>query len=367
MNWYYALGGQQLGPVDDAQFDALIAAGTITPDTLVWREGMPNWLPLREARPAASAPGVPPVVGLPPVVGAGSPGANEIVCAECGKAFTRDNAIQYGTSWVCATCKPAFVQKLKEGAATGGGAYAGYSAPVDPETLVQQIRERGYEVDIGSCIGRAWELTKSNFWLVVGTTFLVLLASGAAGSIPLIGYCTGPILQGPLMGGLYWFYLKLARGQEAGVNDGFSGFSSQFMQLALTSVVTTLFMYIWMVPAFVSMFALRSRQPSDFPVATIVLFVAAVPFMVYLGTAWIFALPLVVDKKFGFWDAMNVSRRVVNRKWFTVFALLLVAGLLQILGIIALCIGIFVTMTILHGAIVYAYEDIFNPRPSTVL
>jgi hypothetical protein len=59
---------------------------------------------------------------------------------------------------------------------------------------------------------------------------------------------------------------------------------------------------------------------------------------------------------------MNVSRRVVNRQWLSVFALLIVVGLLQIIGLIALCVGIFVTLTILRGAITYAYEDIFNPR-----
>jgi hypothetical protein len=55
MNWYYALGDQRQGPVSDADLDALIAAGTVTEITLVWRDGMLNWAPLKEARPAAAA------------------------------------------------------------------------------------------------------------------------------------------------------------------------------------------------------------------------------------------------------------------------------------------------------------------------
>ena len=61
MNWYYAQGDERKGPVTEAEFDALIAAGTITDSTLVWKEGMANWAPLREARPAgAGAEAAPP-------------------------------------------------------------------------------------------------------------------------------------------------------------------------------------------------------------------------------------------------------------------------------------------------------------------
>lgn len=118
MNWYYAAGGQQQGPVDEAQLDALIQSGQINQETLVWREGLPNWQPLRQAR-AGTAAGTPPPAGASAAGG----GIGDVVCAECGKLFTKENVIQYGTAWVCATCKPIFLQKLREGAATGAGAF----------------------------------------------------------------------------------------------------------------------------------------------------------------------------------------------------------------------------------------------------
>jgi hypothetical protein len=43
MSWYYAEGGQQAGPVNDAQLEELVRAGKVLPETLVWREGMANW------------------------------------------------------------------------------------------------------------------------------------------------------------------------------------------------------------------------------------------------------------------------------------------------------------------------------------
>src|SRR6478735_2912718 len=52
MNWYYADGYDRKGPFDEAAFAELLSSGQITPDTLVWRPGMPEWKPHRELTPA---------------------------------------------------------------------------------------------------------------------------------------------------------------------------------------------------------------------------------------------------------------------------------------------------------------------------
>jgi hypothetical protein len=54
MNWYYAQGDERKGPVTEAEFDALVATGTITENSLVWKEGMANWAPLKQVRPAGA-------------------------------------------------------------------------------------------------------------------------------------------------------------------------------------------------------------------------------------------------------------------------------------------------------------------------
>jgi GYF domain 2 len=42
-SWFYAAQGQQQGPFPEAQLRSLIANGTITPDTLLWTDGMAGW------------------------------------------------------------------------------------------------------------------------------------------------------------------------------------------------------------------------------------------------------------------------------------------------------------------------------------
>jgi uncharacterized RDD family membrane protein YckC len=110
MNWHYVEQGQPTGPVGDEQFAELLRTGKINGDTLVWRDGMADWLPYKQAVPDAS--------GLradaPPAAQAGA--TAEAVCAECGKIFPVDEMIRHGNARICANCKPVFMQKLSEGA-----------------------------------------------------------------------------------------------------------------------------------------------------------------------------------------------------------------------------------------------------------
>jgi uncharacterized RDD family membrane protein YckC len=124
MNWYYVDAGQQAGPVDYAQLAELARNGRVQYDTLVWHEGLENWQPCRDANAALFSGSPPPVAAAPPPALA----AHEAVCAECGRIFNRQDLISHGTMYVCANCKPVFMQKLAEGASlnTGMLSYAGF-------------------------------------------------------------------------------------------------------------------------------------------------------------------------------------------------------------------------------------------------
>lgn len=58
--WYLGMAGQQRGPFRPADLAAQASAGVLTPDTLVWRNGMQQWLPAREVPQLASLFGGPP-------------------------------------------------------------------------------------------------------------------------------------------------------------------------------------------------------------------------------------------------------------------------------------------------------------------
>ena len=68
--WFYTLNGENFGPISEADLDARIASGQLPPSVNVWREGMANWLPLDQVRPAAK-PAL--RVNLAPVAAAAPP------------------------------------------------------------------------------------------------------------------------------------------------------------------------------------------------------------------------------------------------------------------------------------------------------
>lgn len=102
MQWYYAIGDQRNGPVDQAEFERLVQTGIIKSDTLVWRQGMANWQPYA---------GV--VGGIASAAPAFDDGTE--VCAVSGKRYPRRDMINYEGKWISAEHRDAFFQRMREG------------------------------------------------------------------------------------------------------------------------------------------------------------------------------------------------------------------------------------------------------------
>ena len=196
----------------------------------------------------------------------------------------------------------------------------------DSRAMSDRVLARGVIIDPIRCISRSWDLLMRNFWLLFGATLVINLLDGAV-----------PIIHGALFGGLYLLFLKLIRGQRAEFGDAFGGFSERFLQLFLAGLVSG--------------------------ILTLVGYVFCIVPGIYLTVAWMFVIPLVVDKRMDFWPAMEVSLRVIQRNWFLFFLLGILNILVVMLGFLALCVGIYVALPITIGAVAYAYEDVFGAEP----
>jgi hypothetical protein len=362
MNWYYVSGGQQAGPVEEAQLEELFRTGVVKADTLVWREGMPNWAPYGQVKGTSAAPGVPEA---PPVLAAGAPapGPNEAVCSECGNIFPVENMIQYGASRVCAGCKPAFFQRLQEGASIGGSQLGGATE--------QDLLAGDYQVSIGDSVQRGWELFKAEAGTIIGASALVYLAMFACNAIPYLSIILSLLLSGPLMAGLWIFYIKNVRRQPAAIGDAFSGFGPRFWQYFLVYIIPALIVFavvfavvIVMVISMGGLAALtHTRAPHMspallFPIIAAV--IVAVAIVVYLQTCWFFAMPLAADKGLEFWPALQLSRRMVMKHWGMTFLLMFVAGLIALCGLLLCLVGIIITGPLAFMILTVHYENVFG-------
>lgn len=115
MNWYYADGGRQAGPVDEAALDELVRQGVVRDDTLVWREGLASWQPHGVVRPRPVAPPPPPAPPIPAAPMAPPPpaAAAEVrYCAECGRPHQAYEMSMVGSVAVCSTCRPTVMQRM---------------------------------------------------------------------------------------------------------------------------------------------------------------------------------------------------------------------------------------------------------------
>jgi uncharacterized RDD family membrane protein YckC len=111
MSWYYAVGQERNGPVSDEELDQLVQQGTVTNESLVWQEGMADWQPYGQVSGGEAT-------------GSGAAG---IVCAECGNQFNFEDVLRFGDQFVCAGCKPIYVQRMQEGGVVASAMdYAGF-------------------------------------------------------------------------------------------------------------------------------------------------------------------------------------------------------------------------------------------------
>ncbi len=132
MNWYYAKGRERLGPFDETQFRDLVRSGEITGTTLVWNETLSGWKRYGEVRDAAFSgpvPEPPPRMDDDVSPESAQESAQESprsACSQCGRSFPLSDLLTFEGKRVCASCKPAFVQKIREGVSVGELVYAGF-------------------------------------------------------------------------------------------------------------------------------------------------------------------------------------------------------------------------------------------------
>jgi hypothetical protein len=169
--------------------------------------------------------------------------------------------------------------------------------PRDATAWTEQLQSRPPELNVGKCLSRSWDLLSANVGLIFGSTALVWLV-GLLQFVPVVslGYF---VVHGVLFGGLCLVFLKRIRGEPSAASVAFSGFNLAFAQLALAGIVVSFLCWIGLMFCFV---------PG-----------------IYLAVAWVFAVPLVADKRLEFWSAMKLSRTLASRVWFRLFGLILVA------------------------------------------
>lgn len=117
--WFYTdLMAAQQGPVEESTLLDLNRSGELKAKSLVWREGLPGWIPFRDiaadlmTRAAAGEDPPGPDSADPPKVTIG-------VCAQSGRIYPAGEMLPYGEALVGPEAKDDFLQRILEGGAIG--------------------------------------------------------------------------------------------------------------------------------------------------------------------------------------------------------------------------------------------------------
>ena len=196
---------------------------------------------------------------------------------------------------------------------------------INIDALAKEVLARNPRVEIGACFSRSWALLTQRFWLAVGVCFVGSLVENV------------PLIFGVMHAGMFWFFLKRIRGEDAKFEDAFSAFSVAFLPAFLGGIVVSL-------------------------LGVLGLAFCVIPGLILI-TIWTFTWPLLMDKRLDFWPAMELSRKVLWPNFWGMFGLWAVSVLAIIAGMICCYVGVFVALPVVLGAQAYAYEDFFGkPR-----
>lgn len=117
-DYYYGLEGQQMGPIPDTALLDLWSGGALAQDTIVWTEGMNEWLPLWQVFPGRVPPlppGVAPPADIRPAVAV--PMAR---CAFSGQYRPMAEMVRFGDDLVAAEFRDRYLQRLMQGGEVAG-------------------------------------------------------------------------------------------------------------------------------------------------------------------------------------------------------------------------------------------------------
>jgi hypothetical protein len=209
-------------------------------------------------------------------------------------------------------------------------------------------------------------MIKGQYWLFLGITAVGLMI----GSLGPMG-----ILLGPMMCGIYLCLLTRYRGETVSFELLFKGFD-YFMQSLIATLIQVVPVMLLMVPLYVVYFVMfmskmekmrgypRGRPPAASEFYSIFILMGGMMLVVIfiatlIGAFFIFAYPLIVDRRLTAVDALRTSVRAVIGNLGGVLGLMALSTLLGIAGMLLCYVGAFLMMPISLAAWAVAYRKVF--------
>jgi len=213
------------------------------------------------------------------------------------------------------------------------------------------------------CIKEGWALIKDQYWLFPGIAVVGLLIGGL---VPIV-------LLGPMMVGVFLCLQQRQRNQPVEFGLLFKGFD-QFVPALIVAVLKIVPIFILMIPYYIFVFAMMAttmpRGPNPSPDESRGFFLSffgfEIVFVLIISTVsilleifFMFAFPLVADRKMAGLDAVKLSFRAARANFGGLLGLILLNGVFAMLGLLCCIVGVYFYMPIGFAAQAVAYRRVF--------
>jgi uncharacterized membrane protein len=218
---------------------------------------------------------------------------------------------------------------------------------------LQRLGEPG-EFDIGECLSDSWSLTWASFptWLAIGFVGSLVLFASALLVVPLL------VVVPVLVWGTTLFYLNVVDGQErfGDLFRGFSNLGSALLSMLGWYVATVL---IGVIGQGVQLTGSMIGSPELIGLGVIVnlIWTVAVVSRLYFGPFFI------VDQGMGPVEALEASWEATKQQKLRTAGLFVVSSLIGMLGLLALLVGVVVSMNMFFLMWASAYRQMV-PSPA---
>jgi len=191
-------------------------------------------------------------------------------------------------------------------------------------------------VKFGEWINAGFTLYRENFVVLVLASLIATILSAVT-----LGILSGPMFAGLIIITLACLDKKEPKAEIGDIFKGFEYFLDSFLFViiwgAISIAITLLLNLIPCAGQIISMFV-----------------------SIIISTIVMFGIFLIVDRKMNFWPASLASINLVKTNFFPFAGLLIVAGVLGYIGVLACGIGLIITMPIGACIIAVAYRDLFG-------
>lgn len=220
---------------------------------------------------------------------------------------------------------------------------------------MQEIEIRSGVIRPVECVKEAYQLIKSDYWLL----FAIWIVGGMIGGISFM------IAAGAMMCGTFYAYLRKIDGHPVSFDDLWKG-----MQWFVPGLIVMLLIVVPIIVVYAMIYipiliaASMGTRMNETELLQLMVGALAVDFvliviMVCVHTLLVFSFPLIVDKNLGAFKSMTTSARAVFKNLGGITGMIGVNFVLVLLGYLALCVGVYFVIPIIIASTVVAYRRVF--------